>query len=94
MIGRELNIPVGNSVIKRVRETKSQTKLGRQGRFRNMKNAFLPGSDIAKVICMRILLVDDVFTTGATFSACGGILLASGVKEVYGVVMAAGKNTF
>jgi len=93
-LGQKLSIPIWNGVIKRVKETGSQTRLGRQARFDNMKDAFLPDKNISGVAGKTLLLVDDVFTTGATLSACGKILLNAGAKSVYAVTVAAGKNTF
>ena len=58
-----------------------QSALGRTQRAVNIKNAFtLPRPD--KIIDQRILLIDDVYTTGATVDECARILLHSGAAQV------------
>lgn len=74
-------IPVDPALLNRTRYTASQTGLGRRERVANLKNAFQvkPGKDVAN---LRLLLVDDVFTTGATVNECSRILLKAGAKRV------------
>ncbi len=61
--------------------TEPQTGLGRKKRMANIKNAFSI-EDSSKVFDKRILLVDDVYTTGATVDECAKILLRGGAKQV------------
>jgi ComF family protein len=78
---RRLGLPVGNGLLARVRATGSQTKLNRGDRQRNLEQAFacpMPDSVKGK----RILIVDDVFTTGATVGRCAELLKAAGALEV------------
>ena len=85
-IGRELGIPVGN-VLRRVKWTKQQAKLGREERIRNLEGAFsIRDSTKCKGRC--ILLVDDVMTTGSTLSAGARVLLDSGAAQVNVLVLA------
>jgi ComF family protein len=74
-------IAVDPTVLIRVRQTASQTGLGRRERAANLKNAFRinPGKRVAD---LRLLLVDDVFTTGATVNECSKILLKGGASRV------------
>jgi predicted amidophosphoribosyltransferase len=68
-------------LIKRTVATRTQTQLSREERVVNMKNAFaLPNA--VRLNGERIVLVDDVFTTGATTSACAKALRAAGAGEV------------
>ncbi len=66
----------------RIRNTPSQTKLDRNQRRKNVKNAFA----LKEGTCLdgfdRVVLVDDVYTTGATLDACASVLLESGVSRV------------
>jgi len=74
-------IPLHSKLLRRVRPTATQTLLTRQQRAANMRGAFAvrPGVGLDGE---RMVLVDDVFTTGATTSACAEVLLAAGAGEV------------
>lgn len=76
-----LGIPLNTKMLRRVSFTVTQTKLSRVDRARNMQGAFAlkPGAHLAG---QRLVLVDDVFTTGATTNACAAILRAAGAAEV------------
>lgn len=65
----------------RTRWTKSQTGLNKKQRMENIKNAF-GIADPEKIISKYILLVDDVFTTGATLNECAQTLIRAGAKQV------------
>lgn len=71
---------VRKDVIKRIRPTVAQTGLNRQQRLRNMRKAFrVDGSSIRD---KAVLLVDDVYTTGATVSECARVLKKNGASRV------------
>ncbi|HWD93348.1 MAG TPA: ComF family protein [Verrucomicrobiae bacterium] len=74
-------IPMDTTLLQRVTATKTQTKLTREQRAENMRNAFALRSR-QNLAGQRILLFDDVFTTGATTNACARVLLAAGAEEV------------
>jgi ComF family protein len=85
-LGNRLSIPVAETVIKRVRDTKSQVGLSRPERLHNMAGAFAaPGRIIGSP---HILLVDDVCTTGATLEACAEVLMSSGAASVHALTLA------
>lgn len=85
-LGQLTGWPVMPQLLQRVRATASQGGLGRKARFRNVKGAFRVAEDGAVSLKGRhVLLVDDVLTTGATVSACAGVLKRAGAASV-GVV--------
>jgi competence protein ComFC len=74
------NIPVINA-LKRVRKTRAQSSLNYEERWKNVENAF----DVENPLIIkgkRILLADDIFTSGATVSNCTNTLLENGALEV------------
>ena len=74
-------ISVERNVLVRSRWTEPQTGLGRKKRMKNIKNAFKV-SDCSGIAGKKILLVDDVFTTGATTNECAKTLMGNGAKRV------------
>lgn len=88
-LGQELGLAVTGKVLFRVRETAPQVNLSRRSRWQNLAGAFkvvLPD----RVAGRRLLLVDDVLTTGATAAACTRALEAAGAAGVYVVTVATG----
>lgn len=79
--------PVEKNVIMRSRLTASQVDLDEAGRKENMKDAF-SATDLAKVLNQKIILIDDVFTTGATMEECARVLKNVGAREVLGLALA------
>jgi ComF family protein len=84
-----LNIPLCNS-LKRKKFTETQTNKTRLQRWENVEDVFevTSGEPVKK---KKILLVDDVMTTGATLAVCANTLLGYGVLSVDIAVIAAGK---
>lgn len=80
-LGKALSIPVNTGLVERVVPTLTQTKLGRDERARNMLHAFAPRPKV-RLPGERIILVDDVLTTGATTSACAKALRQAGAQEI------------
>jgi ComF family protein len=80
-LSRATKIPVNKRFLRRIQPTATQTLLSREQRAANMKNAFAvrPG---ARLENRRIVIVDDVFTTGATTNACAAALRGAGASEV------------
>ncbi len=86
-LAARLQMPVAPRGLQRVRATPSQTHLNREERRKNVAEAFAltPGLNVAG---LRITLVDDVATTGATLDACAKVLLESGALEVTALTVA------
>lgn len=82
-VGRRIGRPVAPDLLTRARATRSQGGLGRKERHRNVKGAFAPARGAeAKVRDKRIVLVDDVLTTGATLEECARVLRRAGAARV------------
>lgn len=78
-----------SDVLKKIKITEPQNKLNKKQRKINVKDAF--NVENAKNIYeKKILLVDDVFTTGSTINECAKVLLKAGAKVVYGFTLARG----
>ena len=78
-VGQLTGLPVMD-ILLRTRDTQAQTRLhSREKRARNVRDAFRAGEDTKG---LRLLLVDDVRTTGATARACGETLIRSGALYV------------
>ncbi|MDO8571869.1 MAG: ComF family protein [bacterium] len=77
------------SVLQRVKATKSQTELAKEERLQNMKKAFsVCNADIIKE--KDILLIDDVYTTGATLHEAAAALHDAGARTISALVFAKG----
>jgi competence protein ComFC len=74
-----------NALIK-VRDTRTQVGLSPSERRQNVEKAFLGRKEI--VAGKRVLVVDDVTTSGATMEACAAALLDQGASQVYGLTLA------
>jgi ComF family protein len=80
-LSEALKIEWEESISLRVTATNTQTRKGRADRWNNVKDAFSIAA-IEKVAGKRILLVDDVITTGATLEACGHHLIEAGIGSL------------
>jgi len=74
--------------LRRIRYTKPQANLKREERLFNLKNSFIwQGGSLTN---RRVILIDDVATTGATLEECARALKAAGACEIWGLVIAKG----
>lgn len=69
-------------LMRRIRNTPRQARLDRDARAANVADAFAPGPEAARMQGRRVLLIDDVLTTGATLTACTNLCLAAGAGSV------------
>ncbi|RYU81063.1 ComF family protein [Hymenobacter persicinus] len=76
-----LAVPWSAHTLRRTEHTDSQTRKSRTERWLNVATVFEVNAP-ASLVGKRILVVDDVLTTGATLEACAAALLAAGCREV------------
>ena len=87
-VGRETCTPVSADALSRVREGTSQVHTANvEERRQNVSGAFVCSSD-ASVSGRRILVIDDVCTTGATLESCAVTLRRAGAIDVQGLTVA------
>ena len=80
-IGRRLDVPVISDILVRSRKTEPQKDLSPQERFQNLEKAFQ--ADHVPEGVRKVLLVDDIYTTGSTAEACTRALKQQGIECVY-----------
>ena len=86
-VGRLRRVSMDPFILLRSRETPPQTQLTEEERKKNIRGAF--SVDPKKAIeGKRLLLVDDVYTSGATVNECSRTLIRAGAKEVYVLTLA------
>lgn len=73
-------------MLKRVKNTRTQTRLDTKARQENVHNAFVTSA--VDIKDKKIILVDDVLTTGVTINECARVLKQAGAAEVYSCVAA------
>jgi ComF family protein len=94
-MGKALGITVLSQLLIRNKKTLPQKKLSDKERLRNLQDAFLFNT-IELNRCNRkitkVLLIDDIYTTGSTIEACTSVLKANGFTKVYFLVLCIGKG--
>ncbi|MCI9334926.1 MAG: ComF family protein [Lachnospiraceae bacterium] len=94
LIARRLSelsgIPVEASLIRRVRKTRPLKGLSNSERQNNLKRAFK--IDINDVKLNTIVIIDDIYTTGATIDSMAQVLKEKGVKKIYFMALAVGRG--
>lgn len=88
LFSEKLELTTGQYLFRKM-YTKQQAKLSGEERRKNLNEAFIfKGNNNS--IPKKVLLVDDVFTTGSTMQECAKVLKNAGVKTVWGMVLAKG----
>ena len=85
IMGQETGIN-HHRLLKRTENTRTQTRLDDTQRQENVRNAFIFGGGCVED--KKVILVDDVLTTGATMNECARVLKENGAQEVYSCVAA------
>ncbi|RLB30338.1 MAG: ComF family protein [Deltaproteobacteria bacterium] len=91
LLGRDVALRLGVKLdflsLRRVRYTQPQTTLGRKERLKNVREAFAL-EPLSNVKGKRILIVDDVTTTGSTLNECARILKRAAAEKVFALTLA------
>jgi len=88
-IASRLNLEKNFKILRKFRSTAPQVKTSGKERLKNIKSSFKINQKI-NICGRRLILVDDVATTGATLQECARLLKKAGAKEVWGLVIARG----
>ena len=87
-LGKKINIYVDEKYLYRVVNTRPMKELNKTNRKKNVENAFKIYKNVVKY--KKIILVDDIYTTGSTLDACAKALLGAGASEVFCICMSVG----
>ena len=88
-VSKSLKLPLVSNCLTRIKNTQPQVELSAEARKENVKDIFVC-QDKKEILGKKILLIDDLYTTGATMEEAARVLKESGAKEVWGVVVARG----
>lgn len=90
-IGAALQVSVDEHYLIRTENTKPQKSLDSRERFQNLQKGFtVRGEDGIRY--ESVLLIDDIYTTGATLEACGKALKEAGTKRIYFLCLCIGRG--
>ena len=88
-ISNKLKIEYDKNILKRVKNTRQQSKLSKNIRLKNLENSFkINKKYLDKLDNKKVILVDDVISTGTTINVISKLLKENWVKEVIGLVIA------
>ncbi len=80
-ISKDLNIKLEKNILIKNINTKAQSGLNKKDRQRNVRDVFKL-QNTQKIINKKILIIDDIYTTGSTLNECSRIIRLSGVKKI------------
>lgn len=89
-LGEALNVEVCSDLLIRVKKTRPQKELNDAERLRNLREAFVISRKAPRRY-KKVLLIDDIYTTGSTIEACSRRLKEAGVHEIFCVSICSGQ---
>lgn len=89
-LSKYTGIPVHTKIVKRIRKTVPQKQLDSRGRQNNLKKAFIITSDVVKL--NKIILIDDIYTTGSTIDAVSDAFRQCGTETVVYIALSIGEG--
>jgi ComF family protein len=87
-ISKWTNIPIDSHLLQRVINTKPQKEMNIKGRSKNLESAFKITENVVKY--KKVIIVDDIYTTGSTIDACAKVLYDAGVEKIYFISLSIG----
>jgi ComF family protein len=89
-LAKKLKIKITPKLLQRTKNTQAQSLLKKEDRQKNIKNAFVINPNVPKDFLKncKIVLFDDIWTTGSTMIECAKVLKQNGVKFIWGVTLA------
>ena len=92
-LGHYLDIPVLSHYLSRSKKTLPQKELNEKERLKNLSEAFsFTQNKCYNRTISRVILIDDIYTTGSTIEACADVLLRNGIEKVYFISLCIGKG--
>ena len=85
IVSKNTKVPLFMDVLLKKKDTRPQIGLHAKERISNLKNAFDVKGDISG---LKLILIDDVMTTGATVAECSKVLMKAGAEEVIVLTLA------
>ncbi len=89
-LGRLTGIRTDSKLLARAKKTKPMKLLDEQERIKNLEKAFIVRGNVVKY--KKVLLIDDIYTTGATADACAGVLKDCGAESVFCLSLCIGRG--
>lgn len=89
-LSKKSGIPMDEDCLIRTKKTRAQKELSDRDRLENLKNAF--SVQEKKVPCKRIILVDDIYTTGSTMDEAARVLKENGAEFIYFLCISVGRG--
>lgn len=87
-LGKRIHVPVDSHILERAKKTRPQKELNDHERKKNVENAFKIQKNIVKL--KKVIIVDDIYTTGSTVDACAFVLKQHGAERVYSISLSIG----
>jgi predicted amidophosphoribosyltransferase len=82
-------VPIESSILERIAHKETLTKKGRLQRWQDLEGSYRIGKSFAEIGQKRILIVDDVITTGATFETIGSLFAGTSAHISFAALAAA-----
>lgn len=89
-LNKYLKLELREDILIRIKNTKVQNKLNDKDRRKNVTGAFCIAENVVQQ--KKVILVDDIYTTGSTVNSCAKVLKAAGAMEVYSVCACIGSG--